>query len=336
MALFGRKDKQPGDDPRPAVAEFWRWWSEHRDEVLAAADTGRQEDVRALLGPAVAALDPDLVWDLSPGHTTKHLFVVSGSGSVDRQAIAERWRLAAPTDDPDVTYASSRPRHPDPATAVLYVDDFELPLAEATAATRVDSQRGRLDVVVHHPLFPLLAKEHRLEAAFRSLDLVLGEDEVERWLGEVEVAADPPLDPIALTMLPVVVDQLRPGSAGWAVLQGTSPQGDVTATVRRPFSRIDRPLCDTHVALLLPGAATEEQVRGAGEAALAALGGDGPHAVLVGYVITPRQSTVHLYVDGLEVDPEAARPTLKAWSGGAARMLVSRDPAWREVGYLLV
>ncbi len=336
MALFGRRDRQPADDPRPAVAEFWRWWAEHRDEVLAAADAGRLDEVQARLGPAIAGLDPDLAWDLSPGHTTKYLMVVSGSGSVDRQAIAERWRLAAPSDDPDVMYASSRPKHPDPAAAVLHVDDYELPLAEAVAATRVDGQRGRLDVVVHHPLFPLLAKEHRLDAAFRSLDLVLGEDDVERWLGEVEVSADAPLDPIALTMLPAVVDQLHPGSSGWAVLQGTSPDGEVTGTVRRPFSRIDRPLCDTHVALLLPGAATEEKVRGAGEAALAALGGDGPHAVLVGYVITPRQSTVHLYVDGLEVDPEAVRPTLKAWSAGNARILVSRDPAWREVGYLLV
>ncbi len=281
MARFGRKDKQPAADPRRAVAEFWRWWSEHRDAVLDADLEARQEEVRALLGPAIATLDPDLVWELMPGHTTSHLLVVSGSGSVDRQAIAERWRLAAPPDD-EVTFASSRPKHPDAQSAVLHVDDYELPLAEAVAATRVNGERGRLDVVVHHPLFPLLAKEHRLDAAFRSLDLVLGEDDVERWVGEVEVSADPPLDPIALTMLPIVVDQLRPGGAGWVVLKGTSPQGDVTATVRRPFSRIDRPLCDTHVALLL-SPASDDAIQEVAQAALDALGGDGPYAVLVGY-----------------------------------------------------
>ncbi len=42
-----------------------------------------------------------------------------------------------------------------------------------------------------------------------------------------------------------------------------------------------------------------------------------------------------MYVDGLEVSPDDARPALEGWTGGTGRLHVSHDPAWREVGHLL-
>ena len=107
------------------------------------------------------------------------------------------------------------------------------------------------------------------------------------------------------------------------------------ALVRRPFAPVDRPLCDTHVALLLSGAAEDETVVALAAKALAALGGDGPHAVLVAQVVAPTRVTVHYYVDGLTVDPRAAEVPLATWTAGPSRVHVHRDPAWREIGHLL-
>jgi hypothetical protein len=337
VALFHRKDRTP-DDPRPQIHEFWAWWAEHRDEVLSAADAGDADRVTALLRPAVDRIGEDLDWELSPGRgDSRHLLVVSSGGNTELRAVAERWALSAPPADPDIAYAASRPADPRTNELTLTVDDYDLPLAEMVSGTRVDRQRGRVDVVVHHPLFPLLDQESRLRAAFLALDFALGEDDVERWLGAVEVSADTPIDAIPVSALSFVVDQLRPPTeGGWVMLEGTSPQGSVRALVRRPFAPVDRPLCDTHVALLLSGTADDAAVHEVIGNVLDAFGGEGPHAVLVAYVITPNLVTVHLYVDSLTVDPEAARPVVRtAWSAGTARVHIERDPAWRAVGHLL-
>jgi hypothetical protein len=337
VALFHRKDRTP-DDPRPQIHEFWAWWAGHRDEVLSAADAADADRVTALLRPAVDRIGEDLDWELSPGRgDSRHLLVVSSGGNTELRAVAERWALSAPPADPDIAYAASRPADPRINELTLTVDDYDLPLAEMVSGTRVDRQRGRVDVVVHHPLFPLLDQESRLRAAFLALDFALGEDDVERWLGAVEVSADTPIDAIPVSALSLVVDQLRPPTeGGWVILEGTSPQGSVRALVRRPFAPVDRPLCDTHVALLLSGTADDAAVHEVIGNVLDAFGGEGPHAVLVAYVITPNLVTVHLYVDSLTVDPEAARPVVRtAWSAGTARVHIERDPAWRAVGHLL-
>jgi len=335
VPLFRRKHSA-ADDPRPEIEAFWIWWARHRDEVLAAADDGDTDSSARLLRPAVEAIRPGLDWELGRGRgPSLYLLVVSSGGTATLRAVAERWMLAAPPPDDDVAYAATRPRDPDMDEVTLTVDDFELPLREMVAGTRVDLERGRVDVVVHHPLFPLLDRDGRLRAAFLAVDAALGEDDVERWLGAVEVATDSPLDAIAVSALSAVVDQLRPEGAGWVVLEGSSPDGSVRALVRRPFAPVDRPLCDTHVALLLSGAADDETMQSVANAAVQALGGDGPHAVLVSQVVAPAQVSIHLYVDGLTVDPEAARPVLAMWTGGGARLHVERDPAWREIGHLL-
>jgi hypothetical protein len=335
VALFHRKDRTPVD-PRPQIEAFWAWWADHRDEVVAAADAGNTDHVAALLGPAVQGMREGLDWELSRGRgDSRHLLVVSSGGNTELRAVAERWALSAPPADEDIAYAATRPADPHMDELTLNVDDYELPLTEMVSGTRVDQQRGRVDVVVHHPLFPLLDQDSRLRAAFLALDLALGEDDVERWLGAVEVSADPPLDAIAVSALRLVVDQLRPTESGWVMLEGSTPQGLVRAIVRRPFAPVDRPLCDTHVALLLSGTADFAAAQDITGKVLKALGGDGPHAVVVAYIITPKLVTVHLYVDGLTVDPELARPVFGTWSAGTGRMHVERDPIWRAVGHLL-
>lgn len=342
--LFRGRNRRRAD-PRPAIAGFWTWWGENRAAVIAAADSADRERLTELLRPAVAAVDPDLVWELADGFDARYALVVSGGGNPGLRAVAERWFRAAPEPDSDVEYAPVRRPDPRLFERSLTVDDYELPMNELLAGTSVDRQRGRLDVTVHHPLFPLLDDESRRRVAFHALEAALGEDDVERWLGAVDVSADAPIDAIAVSTLRAVVDQLRPPGAQWAVLKGRGPRGTVLATVRRPFGPADRPLCDTHVTLTLryppgpDGLPADESVTAAiqqlEEEVVTALGGDGPHAVLLGHEIAGGRVVVRLYVDGLEVDAGRAKPVLTSWKHGTARIAVRRDPAWRAVGHLL-
>lgn len=343
MGLFRRR-VEAADDPRPAIERFWAWWGEHRTAVLEAADAGDTDQVTALVRPAVAVIDPDLEWELATGRDARYILIVSGGGKPELRALAERWFVAAPQPDRDVEYAPNRRRNPRLLQSTLVVDDFELPVEELVAGSRFDQRRLRLDVVVHHPLFPLLQQESRLRVAFLALDAALGEDDVERWVGTVEVSADAPIDAISMSALPAVVDQLAPGGEYWAVFKGTGVAGPVLATVRRPFARADRPLCDTHVAVILtyPKGADglpDEQVTAAlsnlSQQCVGVLGGDGPHVAQVAHELAAGRAIVHIYVDGLTTDPKQLKPVLAGWEHGTVKMHVTRDPAWRKVGHLV-
>lgn len=344
MAIFRRKTRGP-DDPRPAIARFWAWWSERRDDVLAAYDEKRSDDLIALLRPPIAAIDPSLNWEVSPSSAKRFTLVVSSGGKAELRGLTERWALAAP-DDPDVEFAPVR--RADPAlfdSVVMKVDDYDVELRELVAGTRVDVQHGVLDVVIHHPLFPLLDKEHRLSVAFHGLDAALGEDEAERWIGEVEVSADAPIDAIPVSMLGTVVGQLRPSGETWATLQGAGRKGPVVALVRRPLDRVERPLADTHVAVVLdypPGPDGQPQGTGVLDDAdrvvqrvLAELGGEGPRVIHVGRVTGGGQIVAHFYVDGLEVDPAGVGRVLPLWTHGTAALQTHPDPGWKAVAPLL-
>lgn len=344
MAKFWRKGPR-GPDPRPAIAGFWAWWGEHRGEVLDAVDEQRGDDLSRLLHAAVIAVDPGLQWEISGSHEKRFTLVVSSGGRPELRAIAERWMLAAP-DDSEVAFSSTRRRDPEMFdSTTLTVDDYEIHFAEFVAGTRVEQRSGKLDVIVHHPLYPLLEEPHRIQLAFLALDAALGEDDTQRWLGTVQVSADAPTDAIPVASLGSVVDQLRPRPDQWAALRGTGPHGPIVALVRRPFGRVDRPLADTHVSVVLDypagadGMPSDPSVAGEAEEIeermLLALGGDGPHAVHLGRVTGGGEVVVHFYVDGLEVDPAVLRPAIASWRRGKTSLVITADPAWREVAQLL-
>jgi hypothetical protein len=344
MALFRRSSPRPAD-PRPAIAGFWHWWTSHRADVLAAVEGGHPEGLVDILEPAVAAVHPRLDWEIAASELKRFTLVVTSGGNPDVRGIAERWALSAP-DDPDVEFAATRRRDPSVLqSGVLTVDDYEVALGELVAGTRVDPLKGKVDVVVHHPLFPLLDENHRAQVVFHGLDAALGEDDAARWLGTVEVSADQPIDAIPLASLGAVVDQLRPAGDQWAALQGAGPRGPILALMRRPFARVDRPLADTHVSIVLPyspqanGMPDDEsvptEVERLEERVLGTLGGDGPHVVHLGHVTGGGQVVIHYYVDGFEVDPGPIARVVQGWTRGKGAVRVTHDPGWEAVAGLL-
>ncbi|HLR94781.1 MAG TPA: hypothetical protein VK053_09660 [Jiangellaceae bacterium] len=349
MSLF-RRSGRDRPDPRPAVERFWQWWAENRSQVLGAAARGEDGEVRRMLGPAVEALDPGLRYAIEPGTDAFHRLVVTAAGRTDLLALAERWRVGAPPADDEVEYVSRRVPDPRVMQYTREIDDFDIAYSELTAVVRVDRDRAKVDVVVHHPLFPLLSRDHRLEVATEAVHGVLGEDDVERWLGELDVSGEVALDPIDLSTLPMVIGQLSPGrtgtpTGGWVTLTGRAGKSEIRATVRRPFGPADAPLCDTHVAIVLPYPAgadglpehqgVDDQVDRLIEQVVEALGGAGPHVVLVGKQFGARRAIAHLYVDSLEVEPDQARDVVSSWPHGGAVLRAKFDPAYRGVGHLL-
>src|SRR5690625_3161199 len=88
-------------------------------------------------------------------------------------------------------------------------EGFEVTFSEFLCGARVNMSSGRIDVIVHHPLFALLSPEARVEASRDALVAALGESATTTWIGAVSASVDPPIDPLAIPLLGHVVDQLR-------------------------------------------------------------------------------------------------------------------------------
>ncbi|NED99206.1 hypothetical protein [Phytoactinopolyspora halotolerans] len=340
MGLFRRRTAR-AVDPRPAIADFWSWWAANRGDVVKAVEEDRSDDALRMLQPLVAALDERLSWQIGGSGSKRFALVLSSAGEPELRGVAERWMMAAP-DDPEVEFLSTRKRDPSVFGSTLKVDDYDFDMSELEVGARVDTSSGKVDVVVHHPLFTLVDHDHRLHVGFVGLDAALGETDVERWIGSVDVAVDRPIDAIPMASLSDVVDQLSSaGSGEWAAMEGRGPRGPVFAIIRRSVGRHSHPLADTHVAVVLgydaagngmpadPTISTDiEELEGQ---IVDAWGGEGPRIVHVGHVTGGGQVVAHFYVDGLEIDAEAIRPVLGGWSRGKTSIATSHDPRWEHV-----
>ena len=94
------------------------------------------------------------------------------------------------------------------ATTQLGVGDATFDFADVRVGVEEDPSRGVLDVVFWHPVFRTAPEEVRGQLTFITLDSVLGEDAVERWLGGIDMATEPVVDGVDLVTLRARVDAL--------------------------------------------------------------------------------------------------------------------------------
>lgn len=371
MAFFRRaSDNAPS--PAPAIAEFWEWWADARSRIEAAAFADPLERGRPAAEPGgepaapeppegepaegepaaaglpaelldeisgrVEAIHPDLRWEIT-GSAGAAALTLSGGGDGERRGIAERWRRAAPADE---RWTFHPARQPDPGLLAnkLSLGDHEFDLGYVRLGMRADANRARVHLSVYHPDFLFVPDEARAQVASNVLIWALGEDDVARWIGEVTIATEQPVDALPPDTLAAVVDQVaepfkRPA---WLRGEGRTPRGHPAhVTVLFPLHRQDHPLCELHVSVSLPYANSNPDRLPVAPSSTALkafeekLSGLGEHAVLALVETGDGLRVFHLYADpdsGLvaELDQLAAD-----WQEGRARVAATPDPAWRAL-----
>lgn len=235
-----------GIDDAAAIADFWEWWAGSGDAVVAELDA--QEP----LGPAVSALLDQaevlgLDCELSPGVVARHALCMSANGDPRLRKLAHRWHEAAPGSDEGIEFHPHRLAVPDPMQLGIRLEGVEVRVSDLRFAVGVDESHERLDLTVATPAWP---DEVRAQAVFLSLDAILGEDRVERWIGGIEFAD---LRSFAGTVdaagLAQAVAELESGARAeptWSLLQKVDEEGAVheLILVPRPLKPIDFPLFD--------------------------------------------------------------------------------------------
>jgi hypothetical protein len=326
-----------------AIAAFWAWWPQARPGIEAAIDSGEWEDLQRALAERVDAIHADLQWELAKGQRARHALVVSPGGHAELRAYAVRWLGAAPPADDTFEYHASRQADPSGMQFTMRIDDAELALADLRFGFAVDPDRDQADVTVYHPAFPGLPEEIRGQVSFLSLDWLLGEDNVERWVGHVEFGGAPPPDAQPGTQLRAAVDRLAAEEKDdvWALMSGDADGWPVIACAQRPLVPVRFPRFDTHLAVTLPYRAANdgglpvegslEALRAKEDEVTAALHGTG---TLLAHETTRGVRVLHYYVDSTAGVADRVRDLVGDWAEGKTAVKETYDPGLRNVRHL--
>jgi hypothetical protein len=220
------------------IREYWDWWEDARAEVQAAIEHGADRAVLYELLDRVSALG--LACEMSAGLRARHAICASANGDPALRKLAYRWRDAGPPADEVFEHHASRIAGN--LDAVLRMNDREFAFADLRFAVSVDEPRRELDLEVQHPAFASLEERERAQAGFIALDTILGEEEVERWIGSLEWSGAAPSARVTPLGLREHVARLRSAepSGEWALMRSD----DAVAVAARPLRPVDHPYLD--------------------------------------------------------------------------------------------
>ncbi|GAB3424715.1 DUF695 domain-containing protein [Flindersiella endophytica] len=328
-----------------AIADFWTWWRGFAPQAATLIETGEFDRLGEELEPRLAAIHPDLGWDLAKPETAMYAIAVSGAGVPELRSLAERWLRAGPGPDATFEYYSAQQPNPGVLETTVDLDGHEVDLSHVAFGVRFDQQRARFDASIYHPDFLFIDEPTQLEIATLALGWALGEDDVTRWIGQLHLAPERPVDALEAPALRYVVQDTASRYPGthWAQVTGQGPSAQpVVGLTRFPLRRVDYPLFDQHLALALPYKQhTKEglpapKAEGALESFQAGLeeilGSDG---VLVAHLSGAGNRVLHIRADSATNAAERVRAYSGDWTQGKAHLEVSDDPSWQSVGPFL-
>jgi Family of unknown function (DUF695) len=297
-----RPDTPASGDP---IEAFWNWWETAKGPVADAIEACKLADFSAAISERVHAIDPALAWELGPGVKSSHHLCVTSEGNGRLRITAERWLSRAPSPDAIWEYYPARqPSRGDPKLT-LKLADVELEYKDARYGLAVDEARRVVHVVVFHPKFRDLADEQRATATMLMLDDALGEDGVERWLGNLRNTDVSDEAGETRSALIGAVDGLAraPNEDSFALCEATGEDGMVNLSlVNFAIKRLDHLLMESHIAVTIAYPGNDrgfysdnvgEDLNAMEDALLAALGND---AVYIGHETGRGRRVIHLHV----------------------------------------
>ena len=171
-----------------AIAGFWTAWPDIRSGVEKELVSGSYGESTARLTELAEAIDPGLEWELAPGREAVYALCLSSAFDPGLRPVAERWVRAAPAVDVVWEYHPARIGvEPRP----VGVGEIGIHPADVTVVIEANDTAEELDLTVGHPDFGRMDESLQLQVVFRLLDDLLGEDDLERWVGGIDVVPHP-------------------------------------------------------------------------------------------------------------------------------------------------
>ncbi len=334
--VFGSGDRQEAARRADAgIERFWAFWRAHAEELSTQAGETMSDDLVRAVQSAVADIHPELDWEFGPGVAAEHSFTISGHGDAGLRLLAERWRRVAPASDHFDFFVTRQPEARDQLMGMkLGLADAQLSFSDVRLGLNRDENRRLVNVGIYHPAFTHLNEDARVQASFLILDDTLGEDGVERWVGELQVMQTAPEGGVDLLALLDEVAQLRAlPEDTWCLGESTQGGLPLVHLVNLAAKRWDYPLFDTWCAVRLDYEGNDTGMPSPSDRQALDTLEDGLTAFLDDAGINLGRRTgagyreTYFYIDGSTDSPQR----LLAWTKGCgwpARLQVEEDPQW--------
>lgn len=312
--------------------DFWAWWESARGPIAAAIADGSVAAHVDEISRHVHRLDRHLAWELAPGTTAQHALIVTPEGNPETRPRAIAWLAAAPAADAVWEYHASR--QPGPLHTVE-IGATTVDCEEFRAIAGWDATHERLDVRLWHPALGTAPEPIRRQVAFLFLDNLLGEEEVERWIGTINI-----LDAETGGRTPAELrDEVARRAAGstrdvWVVFERRDRRGDLAVvSANAAVKRIDLPVAMDHLCVIIDRGLEEltdspelEDLDDAETRLVTALAA--VRAVYLGRVTDKRERRLHFVCE----EPGRSRQVALDWALDeprfGPRVEVKRDPRW--------
>lgn len=316
------------------IEEFWSWWrSEGRADLIDALG-GADSDIAERVSQQVSILNPGFEWQLTPREDGRYIFAISSGGNPVGRVMAETAMRWAPVDDDTFDYAAAR--------VAVALDPFEyggvfVDPGAVVVAVEPDELYEQLDMEVWIPGAGDLGAEEQERLGMLLLDMALGEDDSERWVGIVDPADDPPAAGVSLIDIhgPIAQFATTVTGEGWKVYERPlGPSEPLLVSMNVAAKHIDHLLKQMHVeirikftevtAMQMPSDSEVARVADIEEELLTRLGSD---MVFAATETGLGQRVLHLY----GADPDHVEGILDAYADHATHDIlyeVAVDPGW--------
>jgi hypothetical protein len=214
--------------------------------------SGVYGDLPEIIGAMVMAIHPELNWETGPGTRSRHRLCVTGGGDPRLRVLAERWRRAAPASTETWEFAAAREPQPGIATGTLEGLAEPVDLGLARIAVDWDERSALAELTVYHPAFTGMGTNDCRQAGRLLVDWLIGEDDVQRWVGAINVARTDPRDSQPAAVVPEFFQAVaaRNSDPRWTMREAKTSSGHrVIVCALRPLRWIDHPLLDLHTAV---------------------------------------------------------------------------------------
>ncbi len=169
-----------------AINAFWRWFSDHHRDVEAMLDRDDTAELSRQINAQIDRLSSQLAWEIGPGLVEPYMLVFPTVGSSERKVAVGRIMKKAPRIE-KWEFHAARPMRPFQPEVQLPDRDLSFRSSDWRFALKPSSTSDRLDLQIFDNALASVDEKTGLTAIFILLDAVLGEDIVERWIGNIKV-----------------------------------------------------------------------------------------------------------------------------------------------------
>jgi len=339
--LFKGRDEPATFEER--VAEFWAWWESIAEQFSRDVDAQRASEWSDEVSERLAAVHPELAWETGPGRSSKHHLAISSEGDSVLRVTTERIVARAPKASEHWEYYPARRRAAgDPVGAIRYGDGLEVDYGDVAIAVAPNDLQMTVDLTVFHPSFAAVGEDRAASVTFLLLDDLVGEDDVERWIGSVETVITAPEGALSGPEVRDYIDSFAAEADldSLALVEMTDKTSGrvLLATWRAGLKRLDHLLFDHHVEIVadVPSADARGLCDGAELESLAEIEDElleelGSNAVFFGHVTGHGKRTIRLQVLPSSPAVDVVERWIERHPEYSIEFEVSADPSWKSL-----